>query len=324
MSVQPTPTTKDGIEKPVSLNAKHNSHKEDASQSPMPLLETVDLVRTFGHGDNLVRACSVSFGVQPGEIVSIVGESGSGKTTLSRLLLRLLEPTSGKILFRGKDITQLHSGRDLKRYWQKVQAVFQDPYAAFNQFYTIRHVLSNSVNVLDRRPSDSERVEMVKNSLVEVGLDPTDVLDKWPHQLSGGQVQRVMIARALMAGPEVLVADEPTSMLDASLRVTVLNLLMDLRKKRNMTILFITHDLGQAYYVSDRILVMYRGDLVEQGPVEKVLGDPQHEYTKRLMSDVPLLHGRESILTQADGEEHKEKDHHLMRVMVYDSDERLS
>jgi peptide/nickel transport system ATP-binding protein len=127
-------------------------------------------------------------------------------------------------------------------------------------------------------------------------LHPDDVLEKWPHQLSGGQVQRVMIARALVVGPELLIADEPTSMLDASLRVTVLNLLMDLRERHNMSILFITHDLGQEYYVSDRVLVMYHGRLVEQGPVDQVLLHPQHDYTKRLMADVPLLHGRQSMM----------------------------
>ncbi len=267
-----------------------------------PLLEVTDLVRLFGHGDGAVRAVDgVSFSVQPGEVVAIVGESGSGKTTLGRLLLRLLEPTSGRILFEGQDVTAMHSNRDLKRYWRGVQAVFQDPYSAFNQFYTNRHVLGNALNVLDKHLSEKEKLPRINSALVEVGLDPADVLDKWPHQLSGGQVQRVMIARALVVGPKMLVADEPTSMLDASLRVTVLNQLMDLRKQHNMSILFITHDLGQAYYLSDRVLVMYHGQLVEQGPVEQVLLNPQHEYTKRLMADVPLLHGRESILQNTDG-----------------------
>jgi peptide/nickel transport system ATP-binding protein len=295
-----------------------------------PLLETRELTRLFGHGDHTVRAVDgVSFAVRPGEIVSIVGESGSGKTTLGRMLLRLLDPTSGSIAFEGHDVTGLRNSSQLKKYWRGVQAVFQDPYAAFNQFYTIRHVLSNALNVLEGRKPEREKLPRIKKSLVEVGLDPDDVLDKWPHQLSGGQVQRVMIARALVVGPKVLVADEPTSMLDASLRVTVLNLLMDLRKQHNMTILFITHDLGQAYYVSDRILVMYRGQLVEQGPVEQVLENPQHEYTRRLMADVPLLHGRNSILEDA-GEPQAEQSWTLgqpakepeYRVMVRDAEQR--
>jgi peptide/nickel transport system ATP-binding protein len=274
-------------------------HNPQSAIGTTPLLETRDLSRHFGSGAHGVNAVDhVSFSVQPGEIVSIVGESGSGKTTLSRLLLRLLDPTGGQILYHGQNVTKLRSTHDLKKYWRGVQAVFQDPYAAFNQFYTNRHVLGNALNVLDKHLSEKEKLPRINDSLCEVGLDPEDVLDKWPHQLSGGQVQRVMIARALMVGPELLVADEPTSMLDASLRVTVLNQLMDLRKLHDMTILFITHDLGQAYYISDRILVMYHGQVVEQGPVEDVLENPQHEYTKRLMADVPLLHGRESILTQ--------------------------
>lgn len=262
------------------------------SQSQTPLLETQDLSRAFGHGEHAVHAVErVSFSIQPGEIVAIVGESGSGKSTLARLLLRLLDSTGGQILLHGQDVTMLHQHNDLKAYWRKVQGVFQDPFAAFNQFYTNRHVLENALKLLDQRLSRDERLQRVETALLEVGLDPADVLNKWPHQLSGGQMQRTMIARALVVGPELLIADEPTSMLDASLRVVVLNLLLDLRQRHNMSILFITHDLGQAYYLSDRILVMYRGELVEQGPVEQVLAKPQHHYTQRLLADVPRLRG---------------------------------
>ncbi len=290
------------VQPPVSTipNVGAMVYKNNGKQPEAPLLETRDLSRNFGHGENLVKAVDqVTLSVQPGEIVSIVGESGSGKSTLGRLLLRLLEPTSGSITLHGRDVTKIHSRGDLQHYWQQVQPVFQDPFAAFNQFYTIRRVLGNALNVLGQRMPAAEQLERIAQSLREVGLDPADVMGKWPHQLSGGQVQRVMIARALVVGPELLIADEPTSMLDASLRVTVLNLLMDLRKEHNMSILFITHDLGQAYYVSDRILVMYKGQFVEQGPVDEVLSHPQHDYTKRLMSDVPLLHGRKSILAEA-------------------------
>jgi len=265
-----------------------------AQQPQVPLLETRGLSRAFGHGDRAVLAVErVSFSIQPGEIVAVVGESGSGKTTLARLLLRLLDPTGGHILLHGEDVTRLHRTNDLKVYWRQVQGVFQDPYAAFNQFYTIHRVLGNALNLMNHGLSGSERLQRIEASLREVGLDPAEVLNKWPHQLSGGQVQRVMVARALTVGPKLLIADEPTSMLDASLRVTVLNLLLDLRKRHNMSILFITHDLGQAYYVSDRILVMYNGELVEQGPVERVLAEPQHGYTQRLLSDVPRLRGKD-------------------------------
>lgn len=272
-----------------------------AQRPQAPLLETRDLSRFFGHGDHVVRAVDrVSFSVQPGEIVAIVGESGSGKSTLARLLLRLLDATTGQIVLNGQDVTNLHRSKDLKAYWRKVQGVFQDPFAAFNQFYTNRRVLENALKLLDPSMARDERRQRVETSLVEVGLDPVDVLNKWPHQLSGGQMQRAMIARALVVGPELLIADEPTSMLDASLRVTVLNLLLDLRKRHNMSILFITHDLGQAYYVSDRILVMYQGEMVEQGPVEKVLANPQHDYTRRLLADVPRLHGWGAVLSPAE------------------------
>lgn len=266
-------------------------------------LEVQGLSRIFGAGEHSVRAVDdVSFHVDEGEIVSVVGESGSGKSTLGRLILRLLQPTAGKILVDGEDATALKSSAQLRPYWRKVQAVFQDPFAAFNQFYTNERVLSNALNVLSPTPSGKEKQRRIAEALTEVGLTPSDVLQKGPHQLSGGQVQRVMIARALVVGPELLVADEPTSMLDASLRVTVLNLLKDLRDQHKMSILFITHDLGQAYYTSDRILVMYHGKIVEQGNVEEVLANPQHEYTRRLMNDVPLLHGRKNFLEDYTGE----------------------
>ncbi|OGO09539.1 MAG: dipeptide/oligopeptide/nickel ABC transporter ATP-binding protein [Chloroflexi bacterium RBG_13_60_9] len=268
--------------------------------TPTPLLEVKNLSRTFGQGANLIKAVDgFSFQIYPGEIVTVVGESGSGKTTLGRVILRLLNSTGGEIFFKGRNVTRMHGGGDLRAYWQKVQAVFQDPYTAFNQFYSINTVLKKALQICEKKWAGQERIRKIKRSLLEVGLDPGDVLDKWPHQLSGGQVQRVMIARALTVGPELLIADEVTSMLDASLRVTALNLLGDLRREHNMAILFITHDLGQAYYLSDRILVMYHGQLVEQGPVETVLAKPQHEYTKRLMKDVPLLRGRKSMMDQA-------------------------
>jgi peptide/nickel transport system ATP-binding protein len=273
------------------------------SQTPASdqlLLETQQLTRVFGHGPGAVRAVDdMSFEIRLGEIVAVVGESGSGKTTLGRLLLRLLEPTSGRILLKGKEVTGRAQRKQVNVYWRQVQAVFQDPFAAFNQFYTIEVVLNKALNILGTRLTGKERHSRIDRALREVGLDPRDVLNKWPHQLSGGQVQRVMIARALVVGPDLLIADEPTSMLDASLRVTVLNQLRDLQRSHDMSIIFITHDLGQAYYISDRILVMYNGKLVEQGPVEKVLANPQHDYTKRLMTDVPRMFGKRDLLENA-------------------------
>ena len=242
--------------------------------------------KTFGHGRNAVEAVKdVSFSLAENEVVTVVGESGSGKSTLARMVLGLTPVTSGSLTFRGTDVTRM-GGRARTAYWKDVQAVFQDPFSAFNQFFTVRRLLARSSRLLDRAVGQ----ERLEEALGHVGLDPADVLDRFPHELSGGQRQRVMIARALMMRPKLLVADEATSMLDASLRVNVLNVLTDLRDELGMTVLFITHDIGQACYVADRVLVMEHGLLVEQGPAEDVIFAPQHPYTRRLLSDVPKLH----------------------------------
>ena len=251
-----------------------------------PLLTVRQLTKTFGSGQNAVTAVKdVSFELFPGEIVALVGESGSGKSTLARLLLRLLAPTAGDIELSGQNVTKGHK-RD---YWRDVQAVFQDPFASFNQFYNVRRVLLSALGVLKKQPNRAERDRRLKEALAQVGLSES-LLNKRPYELSGGQRQRVMMARALMLKPELLIADEPTSMLDASLRVSILNQLKDVRDATGTTLLLITHDLGQAYYVSDRLLVMYRGELVESGPTEQVVAGSQHPYTQSLIADVPTLH----------------------------------
>ncbi len=251
-----------------------------------PLLRVQSLTRTFGKGDNIVRAVDdVSFELNRGEVTTVVGESGSGKSTLARLVLRLLQPTSGTIRLDGRDVTRI-KGKELKGYWHQVQAVFQDPFSAFNQFFTIRWMLSRSRRLVGTGDLESRMTA----ALEQVGLRPKEMLDKYPHQLSGGQRQRVMIARALMMKPNLLIADEATSMLDASLRANILNVLTDLRDDAGLTILFITHDIGQACYISDRVLVMKNGKLVESGPVDDVIFDPKNEYTQRLLADVPRLH----------------------------------
>ncbi|MCS7058757.1 MAG: ABC transporter ATP-binding protein [Meiothermus sp.] len=251
------------------------------------LLQVRALSRTFGSGKRALQAVKgVSFDLAPGEIVAVVGESGSGKSTLARLILRLLSPTEGQMLLEGQDVQRI----PLRTYWRSVQAVFQDPYAAFNQFYSVQRLLQKALTLFGPLPTQERKARM-HLALQSVGLEPERILGKYPHQLSGGQRQRVMVARAIMLRPRLLVADEPTSALDASLRATVLNLLKDVRQKHGMSIIFITHDIGQAYYLSDRILVMYRGEVVEEGPVEQVVEQSQHPYTKRLLSDVPRFHG---------------------------------
>jgi len=243
------------------------------------------VTKTFGRGKAPVHAVKdVSFTLQEGQVTTIVGESGSGKSTVARMMLGLMPVTSGTLTFQDKDVTHL-KGRDRAEYWRHVQAVFQDPFSAFNQFFTVGKLLSRSVRLVGR---DVGR-QRLEESLGHVGLE-LDVLGRYPHELSGGQRQRVMIARALMMRPTLLIADEATSMLDASLRVNILNVLTDLRDELGMTILFITHDIGQACYLADRVLVMEHGTMVEQGTTDQVIFHPEHEYTKRLLADVPKLH----------------------------------
>ncbi|GAA0898982.1 dipeptide/oligopeptide/nickel ABC transporter ATP-binding protein [Virgisporangium ochraceum] len=264
---------------------------DERRATPTPgdvILKATNLSKHFGRNKSLVKAVDdVSFEIRSSEITTVVGESGSGKSTLARLILRLMPPTSGTIELHGTDVSRI-KGRALHAYWRDVQAVFQDPFSAFNQFFTVRRLLSRSKGMLDLKGESLD--DRMKTAIDQVGLKK-DSLDKYPHQLSGGQRQRVMIARALMMRPVLLIADEATSMLDASLRANILNVLTDLRADTGLTILFITHDIGQACYVSDRILVMQHGKLVESGPTEDVIFRPQHEYTQQLLEDVPRLHG---------------------------------
>ncbi|MBO0868934.1 MAG: ABC transporter ATP-binding protein [Micromonosporaceae bacterium] len=253
------------------------------------LLRVDGLTRIFGRGANAVRAVDgVTFELQRGHVSTVVGESGSGKSTLARMILRLLDASAGTITVEGRDVTRLR-GASLKAYWREVQAVFQDPFSAFNQFFTVRRLMLRSADLLHGVSRDEVHQRM-SDSLEQVGMRAKDILDKYPHQLSGGQRQRVMIARALMVRPTLLIADEATSMLDASLRANILNVLTDLKAAGGLTILFITHDIGQACYISDRLLVMKEGRLVETGPAEQVIFSPREEYTRHLLADVPRLH----------------------------------
>ncbi len=257
-----------------------------------PFYSVKNLTKVFGGGqEQVVAVKDVSFDVTPGEIIAIVGESGSGKSTLARMLLKLSQPTAGTIMMDGEDVTKLKRPNQLKPYWRDVQGVFQNPAGSFNQFYSVRTVLEKTFNLHEHRLSKAEKLERIHKALNLVGLDPQQTLERGSHELSGGQRQRVIIARALLVDPRLLIADESTSALDASLRVTILNVLKDLSQRLNLSVLFITHDIGQAYYLADRVFVMYRGEMVEQGPTETVLQFPQHDYTKRLLADVPRLEG---------------------------------
>ncbi|AHL22955.1 ABC transporter ATP-binding protein [Thermococcus nautili] len=231
----------------------------------------------------------VSFTIRKGEIVSLVGESGSGKTTTGKLILRLIQPTSGRILFEGKDILQMSKNELKKNYYRQVQAVFQDPFASFNPLHPIDRAFDLIFDSYLPDVSKGERDEMIDKALIQVGLNPDQIRGKFPHQLSGGQLQRILIARALLLKPKLLIADEAVSMLDASTRIDVLNLLGDFRDKYGTSVLFVTHDLALGYYISDTTIIMYRGTIVEMGDTEKVFHNPLHPYTQMLLESVPDL-----------------------------------
>jgi peptide/nickel transport system ATP-binding protein len=222
-----------------------------------------------------------------GEIVALVGESGSGKSTIARLVARIYKPTSGEIYFEGKPISGLRTRRKRLAYSAEVPMVFQDPYSSLNPAYRVAHGISRAI-ALHRNLGRAERKREVERVLEAVGLVPAqDVARKFPYELSGGQRQRVGFAQALAFRPKLIVADEPVSMLDVSIRIGVLNLMSELREREGVSFLYITHDVASARYIADRVLVMYGGHLVEQGPAEEVLQSPAHPYTQLLLSAVP-------------------------------------
>ncbi len=235
---------------------------------------------------DLVAANKVSFTLQQGKTIALVGESGSGKSTVAKMLCKLEEPTSGEILLDGAPIGTGY--RETKRYRGDLQMVFQDPFASLNPFHTVRHTIERPLKLHHRADSREGYDREVDRLLDRVRLTPAAVFaEKKPHEMSGGQRQRVAIARALAPGARFLVADEPVSMLDVSIRLGVLNLLARLQREENLGVLYITHDLATARHFSDEILVMFRGNVVERGPSDQVILDPQHEYTKLLLSAAP-------------------------------------
>jgi len=238
----------------------------------------------FG-GTHFTAVAGVTFGIERGEVVSLIGESGSGKTTVGRMILRLTGVTEGTISVDGQDVSTLKR-RDLRGYYGRVQGVFQDPFSSYNPVFKADRVLELIRGNYLRGLGKGEWNTKLRTSLEAVGLEPADVLGKYPHQLSGGQLQRLLIARALLLEIQFLVADEIISMLDASTRIDVLNLLGDL-KTRGLGILFVTHDLSLGHYISDRTIILRRGQIVEMGATEKVFGRPGHAYTQMLLASVP-------------------------------------
>lgn len=227
------------------------------------------------------------FQLYPGKVTALVGESGSGKSTVARLLARLYPPTSGHILFHGQDIRRQHGRANMLHYRSQVQMIFQDPFGSLNPVKRVEHHIARPL-ILHHIVPRGEVPARVRELLTTVGLVPADEFArKYPHQLSGGQRQRVIVARALAVEPEVMLADEPISMLDVSIRMGILNLILDLKQRENIAFLYITHDIASARYVADEVLVMYAGQIVEKGPTDEVLQIPLHPYTKLLLSAVP-------------------------------------
>ncbi len=219
-------------------------------------------------------------------ILTIAGESGSGKTTLAMLLLGFIAPTSGQVIYRGKDIWTLR-GKERMTFRREVQAVFQDPFAVFNPFYTVDHLLTVPIRRFKLARNRSEARDKMNEALTAVGLHPQDILGRFPHQLSGGQRQRINVARALLLKPRLLIADEPVSMVDASLRANILETLRNLQRSFGVSIIYITHDLTTAYHIAKSIIVLYRGGVMEAGDVDAVIKNPQHPYTRLLIDSIP-------------------------------------
>jgi peptide/nickel transport system ATP-binding protein len=260
-------------------------------EEKLSILRGAGVTKVFGFGPNRTVAVDhVDFNFYAGEIISIVGESGSGKTTLAKMLLGLTSVTEGEVYYHEKkrDISSHAKKQD---YWKGIQAIFQDPFSSYNIFSKIDTVLLDCIRMRGGgNLPQSKKVELMSDACSFVNLKFEELTNKYPFELSGGQMQRLMIARIFLLKPKILLADEPTSMIDACSRATILDYLMKLRNETGMTLIFITHDIGLAYYVSDTVYIMERGKFVERGSADEVILRPQNPYTKRLISDVPKIY----------------------------------
>jgi peptide/nickel transport system ATP-binding protein len=287
------------MEAATSQSQKQNS--TDANKpAPKPCLSGRGLTKVFGVGKvQTVAVDHVDFDFNEGEIISIVGESGSGKTTLSKMLLGLISTTEGTIEYQGKP-RDISTNAKKKEYWKNIQPIFQDPFSSYNIFYKIDAVLDDCLNMRGfKNLPEEQKIQMKTEACSFVNLKYAELTNKYPFELSGGQMQRLMIARIFLLKPKILMADEPTSMIDACSRATILDMLLKLRDEINMTIIFITHDIGLAYYISDKVYIMEHGKFVESGTAEDVIINPQAEYTKRLISDVPKIYEKWDLDTVA-------------------------
>jgi peptide/nickel transport system ATP-binding protein len=282
---------------------------EEQNSSPVgnePLLRTVELTRHFRLGGPFSKQVlhavdDFNLTIQEREIVALVGESGSGKSTVARLLARLYPPSGGEIYYRGRPVHSMRSRRELLRYRGEVAIVLQDPFSAFHPVFRISHGVMRNLALHRSELSRSERHEEAARVFESVGLNPK-MLGRFAYEMSGGERQRVGFAQALAGRPKLILADEPVSMLDVSIRAGVLNMMAGLRDQKGVSILYITHDIASARYVADRVVVMYAGHLVESGPTETVLGDPKHPYTQLLLSAVADPREKEAAVSADSGE----------------------
>ena len=249
------------------------------------------VTKIFGFGRQVTVAVDhVDFEFHEREVISIVGESGSGKTTLAKMLLGLISVTAGEVYFQGQK-RDISSGKKRQEYWRNIQAIFQDPFSAYNQFHKVDAVLLDCIRMRGGGKLPKEKKdELMTEACSFVNLKFAEMTNKYPFELSGGQMQRLMIARVFLLKPKILIADEPTSMIDACSRATILDYLQKLRNETGMTLIFITHDIGLAYYVSDTVFIMEHGKFVESGSADEVILSPKAPYTKRLINDVPKIH----------------------------------
>ena len=259
------------------------------------ILEVENLVKHFtlkqtysDSNSKILKAVNnVSFSLKKGETLGIVGESGCGKSTLSRCILRLIEPTEGSVKFLGKNVLSMPK-EEMRQLRKKIQIIFQDPYSTLNSKMTVGKIISEPWAIFKDIVPKKDWDKKVKDLLISVGLNIEDI-DRFPHQFSGGQQQRIGIARALALNPEVIICDEPVSALDVSIQAQIINLLKEIQNKTNISLIFISHDLSVVEYISDRVGVMYQGEFIEFGDVNQIFQNPQHEYTKSLLKAAPIL-----------------------------------
>jgi peptide/nickel transport system ATP-binding protein len=276
--------------------------------TPPSLLELRNVRKVFGsrsHETVALEGVSLSVSSETPTITGIVGESGSGKTTLARLALGIIKPTEGEVLHEGRSLASM-SKRERRAFQREVQPIFQDPFDVFNPFYRVDHALATPIRHFKLAGSRRETQRIVTQAVEAVGLRPEETLGRFPHELSGGQCQRIMVARAFLLRPRVIVADEPVSMVDASLRATILDSLQTLNREYGISVIYITHDLMTAYQICENIVVFYRGSVVEAGSVESVIRAPKHPYTQLLIASTPLPDpnrrwGEEVIAQDEDG-----------------------